>query len=129
MLSVVVSINTMSENNIFEVVLRKQNEILRSDCLIACCFYSLILQIGVRQHQTNAVLGKKTLNAVCVLYCLSAGDDFCAQFMLHAQNIKMNGCKIPCKALAKTEYQNRYQKKSKPGRRSWFKKVRQQFLQ
>lgn len=46
----------------------------------------------------------------------------------------MSGCKTSCKPLAKIEYENRYQKNSKPARfgentRSWFERVRQQVLQ
>lgn len=46
----------------------------------------------------------------------------------------MSGCKNPCKALAKIEYENRYRKNSKP-KKFWGKheslspRARQQFLQ
>lgn len=117
------------------MVSRKQNEILRrNDYLIAYCFKIVaatiagFLQIGVRRHHANAVLEKKLKCCLCFVLVVY-WDEIHAQW----ENIKMSGCKTPCKALARTEYENRYWKNSKLTRfggnkRSWFERVRQQFL-
>lgn len=127
------------------MVLRKQNEILRRNYYsfkIVAAIIAGFLQIAVGQHQANAGENKPTkptnkphiktkfLSAIWVLCWLSAGDEFHAQW----ENIKMSGCKTPCKVLAKFEYENRYQKNSKPARlggniRSLFEREGQQFLQ
>lgn len=126
------------------MVLRKQNEILRrNDYLMAYCFKIVAAISGwissSRSETAPSKCSTRKKNLKCCLCFLLAvywGWISCSvREYQNGFNIKyQKGCKTPCKALAKIEYENRYQKNSKPTRfggniRSWFERVRQQFLQ